>query len=392
MPKYDVIIIGAGAAGLMCAIESGKRGRKTLILDHSKKVGEKIRISGGGRCNFTNIHTSPKNFISQNPYFCNSALARYTPADFIELVEKHKIKYHEKTLGQLFCDESSKLVINMLVNECEEAGVEIKLSCEIIGFKKDGDNFILKTSEGEFEAESLVIASGGLSIPKIGASGFGYDIAKQFGLNIIKPRPALVPLLLENELLKNTKEMAGLATDVIAKNDNIEFKEAMLFTHKGISGPAILQISSYLEDEESFTVNLSPELDLSEFLNKERKNNPKQNIQTIFTKILPKKLAQYICNQLGLNKNIAEYGNKEIKEIKHNLENWQVSPSGNEGYRTAEVTIGGVDTNEISSKTFEAKKVDGLYFIGEVLDVTGWLGGYNFQWAWASGHACGQYV
>lgn len=393
MKKFDVIIIGAGAAGLMCAIEAGKRGRKVLVLDHNSKPAEKIRISGGGRCNFTNLDVKPENFISQNPRFCISALSRFTQHDFIKLVEKHKIKYHEKTLGQLFCDESAKLIINLLLNECDKNGVEISLETKVDKVEKNPSLFSVFTSLGKLECESLVIATGGLSIPKMGATDFGYQIARQFGINIIAPRAGLVPFVFEEgQMLSYVSSMAGTSLNVQASVSKTGFKEAMLFTHRGLSGPAILQISSYWNEGEEVKINLSPDLDVFEFLVLERNNNPKQSLQNTLAKILPKKLAAKICESNYLDKKLADYGNKKFQQIAGIINNWQIKPDGTEGYRTAEVTIGGVDTNELSSKTFEAKKVEGLYFIGEVVDVTGWLGGYNFQWAWSSGHACGQFA
>jgi predicted Rossmann fold flavoprotein len=390
MIDYDVIIIGAGAAGLMCAIEAGKRGRKTLLLDHAKAVGEKIRISGGGRCNFTNIHTSLANYISSNPRFCMSALARYTPADFIKLVEKHHIAYHEKTLGQLFCDGSSKQIIAMLLAECEAAGVEIRLNQQVASARVEGLGFrVIQQNETDLDCQSLVIATGGLSIPKMGATGFGYDIAKQFGLNIVELRPALVPFIFEQQTLA---ALAGISLEAIAECGNANFREGMLFTHRGLSGPAILQISSYWNDEQMVKLNLAPNVDVFEALKQMRQTNPRQELPTAIAQLLPKKLANYICEASGIIGRLSDCSNTQFQAIATAINEWVVSPDGTEGYRTAEVTLGGVDTRELSSKTMEANAVKGLYFIGEVVDVTGHLGGFNFQWAWASGHAAGQYI
>ncbi len=417
MMQYDVIIIGAGAAGLMCAIEAGKRGRKTLLIDHAKAVGEKIRISGGGRCNFTNIHTSSANYISNNSRFCMSALARYTPADFIKLVEKHNIAYHEKTLGQLFCDGSSKQIIAMLLAECEAAGVEIRLNQAVKYVAKLGENaksearFSLTLPNDELlNCKSLVIATGGLSIPKMGATGFGYDIAKQFGLKIAELQPALVPFTFSEQILATLISLAGISLEAVAKHGEIYFREGMLFTHRGLSGPAILQISSYWQQGQTkqgqaVKLNLAPTINAFDALKQMRVENPRQELSTAIAKILPKKLAQYILNSYNIDDvsytsehnaehvtKLSDCSNVKLQQIATAINDWVVYPNGTEGYRTAEVTLGGVDTSEISSKTFAANAVSGLYFIGEVVDVTGHLGGFNFQWAWASGHAAGQYV
>lgn len=389
--NYDVIVIGAGGAGLMCAAQSGQRGRKTLILDHAekKRIAEKIRISGGGRCNFTNIHATPENYLSQNPHFCKSALTRYTQHDFIKLVESYNIPYHEKTLGQLFCDRSAKDIISMLLSECDKGNVDISSETVIHKIDKDENGFTLMTSKGEFKSSSLVIATGGLSIPKIGATGFGYKIAKQFGLNLIPTRAGLVPLTFDETLLKWSKELAGISLDATTHYKKTSFREGIVFTHKGISGPAILQISSYLPEKQPVTLNLCPDTDIITVLKKEREKGSKQALHTRLAELLPKRLAAIINTQ---DTKIAELSNKTIETIAEKINQWKITPTGTEGYRTAEVTLGGVDTNDISSKTFEAKKVTGLYFIGEVLDVTGHLGGFNFQWAWSSGYCAGQYV
>ena len=389
--NYDVIIIGAGAAGLMCAIEAGKRGRKTCILDHSKKIGEKIRISGGGRCNFTNIHTSPANFLSQNPHFCKSALKQYTPGDFIALVEKHGIKYHEKKLGQLFCDESAQQIINMLLKECESAGVKVKTETSIDEITHDGA-YSLKTSAGPMSAESLVIASGGLSIPKIGASKFGYDVARQFGLNIIDPRAALVPLTFTDAMLERTKALSGLSVEANVSHGKNSFAEGFLFTHRGLSGPSILQISSYWKEGDEIEVNLSPDQDVFALFKDKKQSSPKQDVQTALSEILPKRLAEDICMAKSIIGRLADLPDKKLQALGVAVNAWRVKPSGSEGYRTAEVTLGGVDTKDLSSKTMEAKNQSGLYLIGEVVDVTGHLGGFNFQWAWSSGYVAGQNV
>lgn len=389
MNKFDVIIIGAGAAGLMCAIEAGKRGRSVLLLDHTKKLGEKIRISGGGRCNFTNLVVSPENFLSNNRRFCISALKRFNQHDFISLVQKHDIAYHEKTLGQLFCNESSRQIIDMLLVECAEAKVTIQTETTI---KTVSPNFLLKTDQGNYKCSSLVIATGGLSIPKIGATGFGYNIARQFKLKVIPPRAGLVALTFEDYLCRETKKLAGISVDAKVETNSHSFSEALLFTHKGISGPAILQISSYWINGQEIVVDLAPNMDIFELLKSAKHNQPKQEPAKILSRVLPKRLAQLITTGQSLEIRLAEISDENLKKIAVAINNWQITPKGNDGYRTAEVTLGGIDTQELSSKTFEAKKVPGLYFIGEVVDVTGHLGGFNFQWAWSSGHAAGQFV
>jgi predicted Rossmann fold flavoprotein len=391
--QYDVIIIGAGAAGLMCAIEAGKRGRRVCIMDHAKAVGEKIRISGGGRCNFTNFHTSPANYLSKNPRFCVSALARYTPADFIKLIEKHHIAYHEKTLGQLFCDGSSMQIIRMLLAECAAVNVSIMLNTSILAVTKQADHFVVACHDDQrCHAESLVIATGGLSIPKMGATGLGYDIAKQFGLTIIDPSPALVPFTVEETWLQTLRPLAGVSLDVIATIGGVRFQEGMLFTHRGLSGPAILQLSSYWQEQAYITLNLAPTIDVLAMLKQARQDTPKQEIHTAIARFIPKKLAQFLCAHHQYEGQLSDCSNATLEHIAASVNRWTVLPNGTEGFRTAEVTLGGVDTQQLSSKTFAATKVSGLYFIGEVIDVTGHLGGFNFQWAWASGHAAGQYV
>ncbi len=392
--SWDVIIAGAGAAGLMCAIEAGKRGRKVLVIDHAEKIAEKIRISGGGRCNFTNIHCAPDKFISNNPHFCRSALKRYTQHDFIAMIDRHGIPYHEKTLGQLFCDRSANDIIEMLLKECADAGVMIYRSTVIDKIEGKDGGFVLKTGRGQLETQSLVVATGGLSIPKIGATGFGYDVAKQFGLNVVPLRAGLVPLVFDPAVLAYTKDLSGVSVDPAetgAESGKI-FREALLFTHRGISGPAVLQISSYWKQGENITLNLMPDVVAYDWLREQKKLQPRSMVQTILSQILPKRLAQKLSEDEAIDGRIADLPDKRLQELSKRLQAWQIKPSGSEGYRTAEVTLGGVDTDQISSKTFESKTQPNLYFIGEVLDVTGHLGGYNFQWAWSSGWCAGQYV
>ena len=387
---YDVIIIGAGAAGLMAAIESGKRGRKVLLVDHSKKIGEKIRISGGGRCNFTNLHTEPSKFLSNNPKFVRSALSQYTQQDFINLIKKHNIKFHEKKLGQLFCDQSAQQIVEMLLAECEQANVEIKKEFNVKDVSKYKDQYLVISEHDTYSCESLVIATGGLSIPKIGATVFGYKIAKKFNLDVIETLPGLVPLTFNEKILNICKELTGLSVEAIVSFKKTLFQEGMLFTHRGLSGPSILQISSYWKMGQNININLLPKLNVYNFLEEKKKSNPKQDISTIISDLLPKRLAQIICNENKVSGNIWEISNKALRELSEAINTWVIKPIGSEGYRTAEVTLGGVDCNELSSKTMEAKNTAGLYFIGEVVDVSGWLGGYNFQWAWSSGWAAVQ--
>ena len=390
--KYDVIIIGAGAAGMMCAIESGKRGKSVLLVDHAAKIAEKIRISGGGRCNFTNINTNPKNFISQNPNFSISALNQYTPHDFIELIKKHNIAYHEKTLGQLFCDHKSQLIIDMLLSECNQANVKIKKSFVVDKVEKVNDDYIVINNNDKYFSKSLVIATGGLSIPKIGATDFGYKIASQFNLNIVETQPALVPLTFTDEILSLCNELSGLSLNANISQGNISFEEGMLFTHRGLSGPSILQISSYWSQGNSININLCPRDNLGEILQDKKNTKPKQNIISILCEFLPKRLAMIICDKNKFKGNISELSKQSLDKINNIINSWRVTPKGSEGYRTAEVTRGGVDTDEISSKTMMCRNHPGLFFIGEVVDVTGHLGGYNFQWAWSSGFVAGQYT
>ena len=393
MTKPEVIIIGASASGLMCAIEAAKRGRKVLVLDHANKAGKKILMSGGGLCNFTNYDVTADNYISQNPHFCKSALSRFTQWDFIAMVEKHKIPYHERSHGELFCDDSAKDILNMLLSESEQLGVHIKLNTQIETIKKIAEkNFQIKTSKEKLNCESLVVACGGLSIPKMCASPLGYKIAEQFDLNIIPTSAGLVPFTLQPEDKERFSTLSGIAIDSLVSCNNQSFRENILFTHRGLSGPAILQISSYWKPGNAVFINLLPDVDLVEILNASREKQPQRQLNTELIKYLPKRLISvFIDNQL-LSKTLQTLSQKEIEAVANTLQQWQIKPNGTEGYRTAEVTIGGIDCNEVSSKTMESKKVMGLYFIGEVLDVTGWLGGYNFQWAWSSGWCAGQYV
>jgi predicted Rossmann fold flavoprotein len=390
--QYDVIIVGAGAAGMMSAIEAGKRGRKVLLVDHYKKIGEKIRISGGGRCNFTNINTNPNKFLSQNPKFVRSALSQYTQNDFINLINKYEIKFHEKKLGQLFCDHSAQQIVEMLLKECELANVTILKEFIIKNIEKDNDQYLVSTETEQYSSESLVIATGGLSVPKIGATSFGYEIAKKFDHSIIETLPALVPLTFNEKILEICKELTGLSVEAIVSFNKVLFQEGMLFTHRGLSGPSILQISSYWKQGDNIKVNLSPKLNVYQLLEEKRKLNPRLDILNIVSEILPKRLAQIICSENKVSGNISELSNKVLKQLSENINSWLINPTGSEGYRTAEVTLGGVDTKELSSKTMMSNKHKNLFFIGEVMDVTGHLGGYNFQWAWSSGYVAGQYA
>ena len=390
--KYDVIIIGAGAAGMMSAIESGKRGRKVLLVDHAKKIGEKIRISGGGRCNFTNINVHTNKFISNNPKFIISALSQYTQKDFINLIKKHNIKFHEKKLGQLFCDQNAQQIVDMLLLECQIANVTIMKETIITEVDKQDDEYFIAFGGDKYLCNSLIVATGGLSVPKIGASKFGYDIAQKFNMNIVKTLPALVPLTFNEKVLTICKELSGLSLEAVVFFNKTFFQEGMLFTHRGLSGPSILQISSYWKLGKIIKINLSPKLDILKLLEIKKKSNPKQDIINIITEILPKRLASIICKENNVSGNISELSNKILKQLSENINSWLINPTGSEGYRTAEVTLGGVDTKELSSKTMMSNKHQGLYFIGEVVDVTGHLGGYNFQWAWSSGYVAGQYA
>jgi predicted Rossmann fold flavoprotein len=380
-----VIVLGAGAAGLMCAIEAGKRGRRVVVLDHSERIGRKILISGGGRCNFTNVHCRPENFLSRNPHFAKSALARYTPADFISLIEQHRIPYHEKTLGQLFSDRSAQDVLTMLEEECRRAKVEIVNKSIISEVSRPG-GFVVRASSGEFHAPTVVVATGGLSIPKAGATSFGYDLARQFGLKIVEPRPALVPLVLNENDRKRWCDLAGVATEAIASANNQSFREKMLITHRGLSGPAILQISSYWKRNTPITLDLAPERELTLKLLSGKRDSSR--VRTVLREMLPNRLADRWVELFPPRK----WTNAAIEEFARGVHRWEVIPEDTEGYAKAEVTAGGVDTDELSAKTMEAREVPGLFLIGEVVDVTGHLGGFNFQWAWASGFCAGQAV
>ena len=392
MRDLDVLILGGGAAGLMCAIEAGKRGRSVLVIDHAKRPADKIRISGGGRCNFTNLHCSPANFLSQNPRFCVSALKRYTQQDFLKLVEAHRIPWHEKTLGQLFCDESAKDIIQMLLGELEAAGGTLQLETEIKAVSKPDDRFSVATSKGPLRAKSLVVATGGPSIPKMGATGFAYELAKQFDLSLVTPRAALVPLTFSDANKELCSSLSGVSVDAKVSFQKTTFREGLLFTHRGLSGPSILQISSYWQEGKPISVNLAPEADVFETLRSARQETPKQDLKTALGQLLPNRLAETLSQAFKLKGRLADQSDKVLRRAAEQLNRWQLTPVGTEGYRTAEVTLGGVDTRELSSKTMETSRVPGLYFIGEAVDVTGHLGGFNFQWAWSSGHAAGQVV
>jgi predicted Rossmann fold flavoprotein len=389
---YDVIILGAGAAGLMCAAVAGGRGRSVLVLEQARQPGEKIRISGGGRCNFTNLHTSPANFLSDNPRFCHSALSGYTQRDFISLVERYGIAFHEKTRGQLFCDGSSRQIIDMLLEECRKARAQLRLGTKISAVSKGEGGIVVASDQGAFRATSLVIATGGPSIPKMGSSGFGYRIAEQFGLKIVPPRAALVPLTFDAALLAQFGDLSGVSVDAVVSCGKTRFDEALLFTHRGLSGPAILQISSYWREGNDIVIDLAPDTDVLADLKKLRGSHPRQEMATALAGFVPKRLAAVIADMIGGPQRIADFSDASLAKAVAAIKQWRVRPNGTEGYRTAEVTLGGVDTTELSSKTFEARSVPGLYFIGEVVDVTGHLGGFNFQWAWSSGVAAGRSV
>ena len=386
----DVIVIGAGAAGMMCALVAARKGRRVALIDHAATPGEKIRISGGGRCNFTNLHAGPKNYLSANPHFAKSALARFRPADFIAMVEAHGIAWHEKTLGQLFCDGSAKDIIAMFLKELAAAGARLHLKQPVVSVEKAGETFRLRTESDLFEAPALVVASGGKSIPKMGATGLAYRIATDFGLNVLETRPGLVPLTLDPAFLQKIAPLAGVAVEAEARHGRTAFREALLFTHRGLSGPAILQISSYWREGDEIILRIAPDVDFAALINAARKENGRQSVTTALSTALPKRLAQFFVSEAGAEKPLAELSGKAQAALVELLQNWRIRPAGSEGYRTAEVTLGGVDTQDLDSRTMQAKAVPGLYFIGECVDVTGWLGGYNFQWAWASGHAAGE--
>jgi predicted Rossmann fold flavoprotein len=392
LDRFDVVVIGAGAAGMMCAIEAGKRGRRVLVLDHARAAGEKIRISGGGRCNFTNLHAGPENYISQNPGFCISALRRYGPQDFVALIEQAGIAYHEKAQGQLFCDGSSRQVVDLLLTLMRRHGVVLMLGASVDRIEKVADGFRLAVGGDSLSCQSLVVATGGKSIPKMGATGFGYAVAAQFGVAVTQTRPALVPLTLSAGMLERLKPLAGVSVQVSVTSGKTQFNDAMLFTHRGLSGPAILQISSYWREGADIRIDLAPGVDMFEILKAARRAHGRQAPQTVLAEHLPRKLAQTIAEAEGLTGNLADLPDAALRRLADAVNAWRLKPVGSEGYRTAEVTLGGVDTRELDSRTMAAKAVPGLYFIGEVVDVTGWLGGYNFQWAWSSGWCAGQAV
>ncbi|EOC1349232.1 NAD(P)/FAD-dependent oxidoreductase [Cronobacter dublinensis] len=392
MEQFDAIIVGAGAAGLFCAALAGQAGRRVLVLDNGKKPGRKILMSGGGRCNFTNLYVEPSAYLSANPHFCKSALARYTQWDFIDLVGKHGIAWHEKTLGQLFCDDSAEQIVTMLMAECEKGGVTVRLRSEVLGIARDENGYILTLNGGAVQTPKLVIASGGLSMPGLGATPFGYKVAEQFGLKVLPTRAGLVPFTLHKPLLEQIQTLSGVSVPaVVTADDGTVFRESILFTHRGLSGPAILQISSYWQPGEWVTVNLLPDVDAGAFIDEQRAAHPNQSLKNTLAMLLPKRLVECL-QSLGQLPDVTlkQLNSRQQQELLETLHGWRVQPNGTEGYRTAEVTLGGVDTHELSSRTMEARNVPGLYFIGEVVDVTGWLGGYNFQWAWSSAWACAQ--
>ncbi|TDK28770.1 NAD(P)/FAD-dependent oxidoreductase [Luteimonas aestuarii] len=388
---HDVVVIGAGAAGLMCAITAAARGRRVLVLDHANKVGKKILMSGGGRCNFTNTGTTPANYLSANPHFCKSALARYTPADFIALVDAHGIAWHEKELGQLFCNDSSKQIVRMLLDECAAVGADVRTHCTVERIERpDSGGFHLRTTLGSVECASLVIATGGLSIPSMGASGFGYDVARQFGHDVLPQRAGLVPLTLSGKHQQRLQDLSGVSFEVEARCNGARFRNQLLVTHRGISGPAILQISSYWQPGDDLRLDLLPMHDASSWLALQQRERGNAELRTVLSDVLPKRFAQRLCEVWLPSRPMKQYTPAQLKDIASTLADWPLVASGTEGYRTAEVTLGGVDTDGLSSSTMMSKLVPGLFFIGEVVDVTGWLGGYNFQWAWASGRAAGE--
>lgn len=390
--RCDVLVIGAGAAGLMCSLTAGRRGRMVQVIDHANKVGKKILMSGGGRCNFTNTGTTPANFLSANPHFCKSALARYTPWDFIDMVERHGIAYHEKELGQLFCDISSKQIVRMLVDECTAAGAQIRTDCAVEKVERGADGFHVQTAQGRFHAASLVVATGGLSIPSLGATGFGYELARQFGHEVLPTRAGLVPLTLSGKHQERFHDLSGVALPIAARCNDMEFRNSMLITHRGISGPAILQISSFWQPGDELRLDLLPGQDAEDWLRTMKRDRGAAELRTVLSEVLPRRLALRLCEHWLPDRPVRQIDERELRQAAALLQDFPLVASGTEGYRTAEVTLGGVDTRKVSSSTFESQLVPGLHFVGEVLDVTGWLGGYNFQWAWASGHAAGQVV
>jgi predicted Rossmann fold flavoprotein len=388
----DVVIIGAGAAGLMCALTAAARGRQVLLIDHSNKAGKKILMSGGGRCNFTNMYTDPANFASQNPHFCKSALARYSPWDFIAMVDRHAVPYHEKKLGQLFCDNKSKDILNMLLDECRQVGVEPHLNTAVQEVEKTAAGYRLDTTMGPVACASLVIATGGLSIPTLGATGFGYEIARQFGHDVLPTRAGLVPFTISGPLKELCTELSGTSVACVVSANGQSFRENLLFTHRGLSGPAILQISSFWHPGDAVEIDLLPDHDALQWLQDQRSARPDSELKTVLGEVFTRKLAALLAERWFTSKPMKQHTPAELRDVADRLSAWRVVPAGTEGYRTAEVTLGGVDTRDVSSKTMESRKSPGLYFIGEVLDVTGHLGGFNFQWAWASGYAAAQYV
>ncbi|EHZ7344135.1 TPA: NAD(P)/FAD-dependent oxidoreductase [Vibrio vulnificus] len=392
--KFDVVVIGAGAAGLMCAAEAGRRGRKVLVLDHAKKPGRKILISGGGRCNFTNNEVSAKNYLCRNPHFVKSALSQYSNWDFISMIYKYGIEFEERDHGQLFCLDSAKEIVNMLLSECDQPNIAQRYQVLLTEIEKTEQGFVLRAGAEAFECQSLVVATGGLSMPKLGATPFGYKIAEQFGIPVVPTTAGLVPFTLHKQDKVDFAELSGIAIPAeITAEDGTLFKEALLFTHRGLSGPAVLQISSYWKAGQAVSINLVPEVDVLELLQRNLEKHPNQSMKNTLAKVLPKRLVEVLIERNELtDKPLKQYNGKELQEIVEYLEHWKIAPNGTEGYRTAEVTLGGVDTDYLSSKTMECKTVPGLYFIGEVMDVTGWLGGYNFQWCWSSGFVAGQWV
>ena len=391
MEAFDVVILGAGAAGLMCAMAAGRRGRRVLLLERGERAGAKILISGGGRCNFTNLEVTPERFISGNPHFCKSALSRYTEHDFVALVERHRIPYHEKTLGQLFCDGSAREILAMLLAECAAAGVDLRVGHNVTEITR-ADRFRIETDHGSFVSPAIVLATGGLSIPKLGATGFAYDMAQRFGLKVIEPKPGLVPLKMDGETLELCQSLSGVSVDSIVSCGRDSFRENILFTHRGLSGPAILQISSYCEEGETLSIDLAPGLEVENFLKNRKRTRPKAELKTILSEIVPTRLAHAIAESVEPAQSMANLPDRDLLTIVNSLSRFEVRPTESEGWGKAEVTVGGIDTSGLSSKTMEARTVAGLYAIGEAVDVTGWLGGYNFQWAWSSGWCAGDAV
>ena len=391
MEAFDVVIVGAGAAGLMCAITAGQRGRRVLLIEHLEQAGAKILISGGGRCNFTNLEVMPERFVSANPHFCKSALSRYTQRHFIALVERHHVPYHEKTLGQLFCDGSAREIVTMLLAECAAAKVDLRLGHRVTGISR-ADRFRVETNRGSFVAPALVMATGGLSIPKMGATGFAYELARQFGLAVTETRPGLVPLRVEGDTLSLIQPFAGVAVDAVVSCGRQSFRESILFTHRGLSGPAVLQISSYWREGDALSIDLVPALEVENFLKERKRSRPKAELKTVLAEVLPTRLAHALAEAVPPAATIANLPDRSLAALAGRLKRWQVRPTGSEGWAKAEVTRGGIDTATLSSKTMEARNVPGLFAIGEAVDVTGWLGGYNFQWAWSSGWCAGQAV